>query len=76
MEEYNLRREQQETEELIYDLKSSASRMDDFESAKYNVDNCSCPSCPCCDPEMSWLRPVGAGVLAASSSIMVLAVAK
>jgi len=76
MEKYNLRNPSKETEDLISDLQRAPSRMYDFDSAKYNIDNCECPECPCCDPDMPWLWPVGGGVLAASSLVLVAAVAK
>lgn len=75
MEKYNLRGQEGKVESLLNKLQSSPSRMYDINSIKYNVDNCECPECPCCDPDMKWLWPVGAGVLAASTPILVAATA-
>lgn len=75
MEEYNLRGQEGKVERLIDDLQTSPSRMYDTDSIKYNFDNCECLGCPCCDPDMKWLWPVGAGVLAASTPILVAATA-
>jgi len=69
VEKYDLR--DGETKRLVDHLQGSSSRVYDFESVRYNIDNCECPGCPCCDPEMPWLWSVGAGVLAATTPIMI-----
>ncbi len=70
---YNLREESKE--DVIKYLSEAPSRMYDTDSARNNIDNCSCPECPCCDPDMPWLWPVGGGVLAASTGILAIATA-
>lgn len=71
METYNLKGQERKTERLIGELQNSPSRMYDPNSLKYNFDNCECPECPCCDSDTKWLWPVGAGILAASTPILV-----
>jgi len=71
VEKYNLRNQSRETKKLINKLQRSPYRVNNFEDEKYNIDHCSCPGCPCCDPDMPWLWPAGAGVLAATTPIMI-----
>ncbi|MBU2616147.1 MAG: hypothetical protein KKC19_03520 [Nanoarchaeota archaeon] len=71
MEQYNLRSQDGGVESLLEDLQGSPSRMYDLESVRYNFDNCECPECPCCDPDMKFLWPIGVGVLAATTPILV-----
>ncbi len=75
MEKYNLREPSEDTRELIDYLQRGPSRMYDFSSVRYNIDNCECPECSCCDPDMKWLWPVGAGVLAACTPVLTVATA-
>lgn len=75
MEKYSLRGQEGKVEKLIDELQNSPSRMYDLNSVRYSFDNCECPECPCCDPDMKWLWPVGVGILAASSSILTVAMA-
>ena len=70
---YDLRKESKE--DIIKYLSESPSKMYDINSARNNIDNCDCPECPCCDPDMKWLWPVGAGVLAASTGVLTVAAA-
>ena len=75
VDKYNLKLNTNHMEGLAKKLQDSNTRMYDVKGARYNVDNCECPECPCCDPEMKWLWAVGAGVLAASTPILLAAVA-
>lgn len=76
MTKYSLRNQTRDVESLAGDLQNSPYRMRDIQSARYNVDNCSCPSCPCCDSGLpKAIKVAGAGVLAASTPILVAAVA-
>ncbi len=76
MDKYELRRnESSDLDLLIGELQKSNLGADYKKKVLYNVDNCSCPECPCCDPDMKWLWPVGAGVLAASTPILIATVA-
>lgn len=76
MEKYNLRGKEGKVEKLMDELQTSPSRMYDVNSVKYNFDNCECPSCPCADPDLpKILQVAGAGVLAASTPILVAATA-
>lgn len=74
MEEYNLREKQSaDTKSLIRELQESSSKICESYNFRDNIDNCSCPECPCCDPDMKWLWPIGAGVLAATTPILAAA---
>jgi len=70
---YNLRKESKE--DVIKYLSEAPSKVYDTNSARNNIDNCDCPGCPCCDADMKWLWPVGAGVLAASTGVLTIATA-
>ena len=76
MNKYNLREKGDKSiKDIIKELQESSSIINYQENVKYNIDNCGCPECMCCDPDTPWLWPVGAGVLAASTPILVVTVA-
>ncbi len=72
---YNLREESRE--DVIKYLREAPSRIYDVNSARNNIDNCDCPECPCVDPDLpAALIAAGAFVLAGSTGILTVAVAK
>ena len=76
MGKYNLRNGCKNREDLVKYLQNSPSRMHDLEHARDNVDNCSCPSCPCADSDLP--KPIyiaGLGVLAGTTGILAVATA-
>ena len=73
-EKYNLREENKE--DIVKYLSEAPSRMYDSDSTRKNIDNCSCPGCPCADSDLPKVVIVaGAGVLAASTGILAIATA-
>ena len=77
MEKYNLKDNCENGEDVVRHLQNSPSRMYDIETARDNVDNCSCPSCPCADPDLPKpLYVAGLGVLAGTTGILTVMVAK
>ena len=75
MSEYELRRGSAKARDVMGDLRDSSSRLQDLENTRYNVDNCECPECPCCDPDTPWLWPIGGTVLAASTAVLTVTTA-
>ncbi|MBU2615956.1 MAG: hypothetical protein KKC19_02525 [Nanoarchaeota archaeon] len=76
MEKYNLRNEKGEDEDFARSLQDSPSRMYDLKNVRENVDNCSCPSCPCADADLpKAIYVVGLGVLAGTVGVLAIATA-
>ncbi len=71
MYQQNPREDYVDNRKLIAELQGAPSRVYSEKDPLYNIDNCECPECPCCDPDMKWLWPVGAGILAASTPILI-----
>lgn len=76
MDKYILRKDAStDLDGLIKELQNFNLGLDYKTNILYNVDNCECPECSCCDPDMKWLWPVGAGVLAACTPVLIATVA-
>ena len=77
MERYNLKNDCKKREDVVKYLQNSLSRIYDIENARENIDNCSCPSCPCADLDLP--KPIYAAgllVLTGTTPILTLPVAR